>query len=310
MIAPNSTRLPASPVSREFIESKIDFLMDTHLWPSRQKLDARAWLTNFLPDERPLALNMLNVFLYYNDDIVNALFFAAVHQLSVTVTASATSLSQAARAWTAFLRHVLITYVEDDPSNPTASGVLFARKARQVLRISETQITTPAAVLRALVANPSQPVLLVDDFLGTGEQIADAWNRPYALDDATTSSLSDAARAGAYIAYVPLVATHRGVTDVQPLCQGLHVHPTHVLTDEYSLASPASILWPPSLKPKVANFLLAASSRAGIVEALGPNWKGFHSLALPLAFSHGVPDATLPLYYWERNGWIPLISRT
>ena len=284
--------------------------MDTHLWPSRQTLDASAWLKNFLPEERPFALNMLNVFLYYNDDMVNALFFAAFHQLSATITASTTSLSQAAHAWSAFIRTVLVTYVEDDPSNPTDSGVLFARKARQILRIPETQITTPVAALRALITNPSQPLLLVDDFLGSGEQIAAAWNRPYSIENATTYSLSAAAAAGAYIAYVPIVATQSGLAHIQPQCDGLHIHPTHVLNDEYSLASPASIMWPANLKPEAPNFLFTASNRAGIVKELGPHWKGFRGLALPLAFSHGVPDGTLPLYYWERNGWIPLLSRT
>jgi hypothetical protein len=40
------------------------------------------------------------------------------------------------------------------------------------------------------------------------------------------------------------------------------------------------------------------------------DWQGFHKLGLALAFQHCVPDATLPLFYWEHNEWHPLIRRT
>ena len=65
----------------------------------------------------------------------------------------------------------------------------------------------------------------------------------------------------------------------------------------------------PPWKPGAHEFLFEASRRAGIVDELGSNWAGFENLALPLAFFHCVPDATLPLYFWERNGWSPLIRR-
>ena len=85
--------------------------------------------------------------------------------------------------------------------------------------------------------------------------------------------------------------------------------PAHVLDDEYSLISERSRLWPATLEAGAHEFLFEASRRAGIVDELGSNWAGFENLALPLAFFHCVPDATLPLYFWERNGWSPLIRR-
>ena len=89
-------------------------------------MDPERWLGNFLDEERPFALK-LNVFLYYNDLLVDALFHRAVHELSSGITA--VSSSEAATQWQSFLRNLRVTYVEGEKPNPTDSGLLFARKA-------------------------------------------------------------------------------------------------------------------------------------------------------------------------------------
>ena len=253
---------------------------------------------------------MLNVFLFYNQPLVDALFVAVVQKLSATLTAQASSLAQARGLWRAFLQHVVVTYVPGERPGPTDSGVLFARKARQVLGIHENQILEPADALTRLWHNPELPLLLVDDFVGTGNQTIDAWHRPYPLQGDATLCFAAISEPASYICYTPLLATGRGLREISANCHGLQVCPAHILDEGYSLASRASVLWPENLKLAAPGFLFEASQRAGIVPRLGPDWKGLHQLALPLAFSHGVPDATLPLYYWRENGWKPLIRRT
>jgi hypothetical protein len=57
----------------------------------------------------------------------------------------------------------------------------------------------------------------------------------------------------------------------------------------------------------------AVSARIGIPDSGGAvvnDWQGFHCLGLSLAFYDSVPDATLPIFYWEENGWNPLIKKT
>lgn len=81
--------------------------------------------------------------------------------------------------------------------------------------------------------------------------------------------------------------------------------PAHFLSDRYSALSDESIVWPDHLRPTAYDFLQNASNRAGII-----SWAGYQDQALTLAFEHGIPDATLPIYYHEENGWTPLIKRT
>ena len=92
--------------------------------------------------------------------------------------------------------------------------------------------------------------------------------------------------------------------------QALRFARPHEIDERYSLVSPDSILWPDSLKADAMEFMRKASERAAIIPDCKFGWKGFHDLALAIAFGHGVPDATLPLFYWDRPDWHPLIRRT
>ena len=168
----------------------------------------------------------------------------------------------------------------------------------------------PARALAHLSKNPDSPLMLVDDFVGSGNQMIETWQRSYRLTTEYSHSFADAAQRGADIFYVPIIATKSGLTEIENRCIGFEVRPAHILDERYSLISPHSILWPNDLKPGASSFLFNASRRAGIVDEYEHGWKGFHDLALALAFYHSVPDATLPLFFWAKNGWAPLISRT
>ena len=288
----------------------MNFLRRATVWPGRQRLDPEAWLGNFTPGERAFALNMLNVFLYYNNSMIDALFQGTVHQLSSIVTASASTFHEAKLQWSSFLSTLIITMVEGDPPNPTDSGHIFARRSRTVLGINQDQIMTPESALALSLSNSKYTVLMVDDFIGSGKQLIETWNREYILTPTTRASFATAATIGRRVLYAPIIATRYGLAEINGTCRSLTTITSHILDESYSLTSPSSILWPDPMKRDVHDFLKEASQRAGIIKALGSDWTGFHGLALAIAFAHGVPDATMPLYWWEQNGWIPLVPKT
>lgn len=305
------TRLSTHNASEAFVESKVQSMMEFGVWPSSERMNFRAWLANFKKEERPFAFNLLNVFIYYNENLVDALFCAAVQQLSVPMVRSTTSVRDARNLWGRFLASVQVTYVQGEDPNPTDSGLLFARKARQVLGIDEKQITEPKQAISALLQKPGSSVIIVDDFVGSGNQMIETWHRSYGSTVGQPDTFAGATvQNGASVYFVPIVATQHGLEEIESKCSGLKISPAHVLDDRYSLTAPDSVLWPDDLKPHASSFLLNASRRAGIVDEPGWSWRGFHDLALALAFSHSVPDATLPLFFWNKNGWMPLISRT
>jgi len=305
---PDFRRLPALPASETFVFSKLEYLRDLHLWPLRSRLDPFSWIKNFTESERPYAVNILNVFLYFTDDLVDAMFRASVHSLCSGLTSHATSLAEAKAIWSRFLRSLLVTYVQSEQPSLTDSGIFFARKARQVLGIPEEQIVDPASALEKLLDEPSTPIMFVDDFVGSGNQIIATWRRQYAI---TAGSHSFAQLPNdSHVIYVPVITTRSGLDAVNAECTGLRVRPTHCIDDEYSLVAPTSVLWPDRLRSTAPDVLYTASVRAGIVDNYEYGWKGFHDLGLALAFEHSVPDATLPLIFWDQNDWRPLLRRT
>lgn len=307
-----SHRVPPPRVSKRFVRRKLEYFQDIHLWPPRATVDPERWLANFLPDEQEYAVNLLNVFLFLNQYIVDQLFLATVHSISSWLVGATPSPSgEGARRWSQFLHDVVVTYVESEYPNPTKSGYTFARKARQVLGLLECQIRHPNQALDDIADNPGKPVLFVDDFVGSGNQMTTTWQREYRVrGNLRTSFRERAALHGGRFLYCPLVCTSHGHSQVSAACNGLVLLPVHELTEEDSLVGPSSALWPDLLKGDADSFLCQASKRAGIIDGYEYGWKGFHDLGLGLAFEHCVPDATLPLFFWEGNGWFPLVRRT
>jgi hypothetical protein len=305
-------RLRPVPVTREFVVAKSRYFVDVQLWPTSPELDTRGWLSNFEEAEIEHAVNLLNAFSFLNDHITDELFRSAVHGLSATTSKNSPSFMAAQGSWRDFMSSLIVTYVEGEAPNPTDSGYTFARKARQLLLLDEErQIFHPNDALSAALANRHRPVLFVDDFVGSGNQMIDTWERRYDLVGGATMSFSQLqqSRGGGFY-YCPLVCTTYGASRIRSLCTGLHLHPAHELDEKDSLTHSDSTLWPDNLKATSQDFLYRASERAGIVASYSYGWKGFHDLGLAIAFKHSVPDATLPLYFWEQNGWHPLVRRT
>ena len=304
-----SPRLTTQQASDAFVMAKCEYLINTGLWPATHTFDHRGWLDNFMASERPYALNLVNVFLYYNEDLINALLRSAVRRLTTCVVTPGSNLTEASEQWSLFRRNVLVTYVEGENPNATDSGRVFARKARQVLGIEEHQIGSPEEILSRLVQDHPGPVLLLDDFIGSGNQMLNTWRHHYCVAEGEVYSFEIASSRDTSIFCVPLVSTSFGVNALARNCNGLTVKPAHILDERYSLVASDSILWPDELKPNSNEFLHAASKRAGILHEPSTQWDGFQGLGLALAFSHAVPDATIPLYYWERPGWNPFVRR-
>ena len=303
-------RLSAHRVSEMFVLDKTDYFAEVNLWPEFQRLDPRGWLNNFHSDERFFANHLLNVFLYFNETMEDALLRAAVQSLSAGISRGRTSLTDAKSQWQAFLEGLVVTYVEGETPRATDSGYLFARKARQVLGIQDSQIVRPAEAVDRFIDKSDGALLLVDDFVGSGRQMAATWHRSYTAPSGRRGTLREIETNGNRVIYTPLVATSYGKRRLAEACPSLEVRAAHEIDERYSLVSPDSILWPDSLKADAMEFMRSTSERATITSTCEFGWKGFHDLALAIAFGHGVPDATLPLFYWESADWHPLIRRT
>lgn len=313
-----STAARASPgaarLDRSLILDKCSSFIDFQLWPLEPTIDASGWLRNFRADEIEHALHLLNSFMFYSDYLTRELFASGFQNISNIIRIPGQIFHEAQTSWVDFCGKVLVTYVTGEQPNPTDSGFTFARMARQALGIDQNRIVSPLEALTKLMLYPNLDVLFVDDFVGSGDQFVATWNRTYDVNGQFPYSFSQHAsgRTGSRFFYCPAICTQKGYRRIQESCNNVVLSPGNVLPDQYSAIHPDSIVWPNQLRASGASFVERASLRAGIPDDLDNlgDWRGHHQLGLTLGFSHSVPDATLPLFYWEHNGWQPLLRRT
>ena len=297
-------------VDQALVLKKCTDFVDFQLWPLNTNLNPEAWLPNFGAAEIEHAVHLLNSFMYFSETLVDHIFASAFRNLSNLLFSTAGTFSNTQKIWAAFVRQVLVTYVTGEVPNASDSGYLFARKARQVLQLPENQIVTPPEALEVLTQNPSTPIVFVDDFVGSGNQFIATWERKYQFASQDLS-FSDLSIPGPQVFYCPAFCTEYGLGNINRKCPTVAVNAGNFLSKRYSALDVELLVWPEHLRSSASDFLRTASERAGIPDTNGAqdDWRGFHKLGLAIAFSHSVPDATIPLFYWEQNGWSPLVHR-
>jgi hypothetical protein len=168
----------------------------------------------------------------------------------------------------------------------------------------------PDEVLKRLVNSGPQPVVFVDDFVGSGNQFVASWHREYSTGPSSRLSFAKAAATGSGpFFYTPLICTALGQDVIAQQCSLVRIQAAHVLDPRYSAIHPQSVIWPDSLRGTALQFLRTVSSRAGIPDSPGSvdHYEGFNSLGLTIAFDDSVPDASLPILRWMANDWKPLL---
>lgn len=297
-------------LTRDFITEKCEYFANVGIWPLKSVLDPESWLSNFQRHELNHALYLLNSFMYFSNNLIDEIFLAAVRTLSRLLMTRDDNCRTLKEKWQSFIENAIVTYITGERPNPTDSGYQFARKAR-AMGIDQDMIKTPEQVCFTLQNGLNTPIIIVDDFIGSGSQFFATWNRQYGNPSRSLSELASVTSAPFYVC--PAFCTEYALGRLKSECPKLTVNPGHLITNNYSALVDDSIVWPSQLKNTAVDFIQSVSARAGIPDTGGStpeDWRGFAKLGLTIALESSVPDATLPLFYWEENGWHPLLRRT
>lgn len=291
------------------VKEKARFYQNVGLWPRTSKLNYTGWLSNFKNDnDLELAKIILDFFVYYSDDLVDQLIISAVGKCGY-------KLNEMTGSWRYedFKENCWYGFVPGEHPHDADSGHLFIRKVRDVLHVNEDRALRFDKILQVLESESiPQNVILVDDFVGSGAQCCNAWMD---LKSDSGLSMSDlVAKVPHRVFYAPLVMNESGYMYIKSNCNGLNLETVHVLGDEYNLFSPNCLCWnnKPDLYARGAEMILRKSREVRIPydNMNNPLYiKGFRSQGLAVAFGHGIPDACPPFFYWDQNGWTPLITK-
>ncbi|MFP2957456.1 hypothetical protein ACLEPN_06390 [Myxococcus sp. 1LA] len=300
-----------------FIEntlSRCEALKATRLWHGEPLIRPRAWLNNFKPPDQLVAAAILNQFTFISDFHANKMLTAAFERLIEQTTSTHTHIKDRETSLKSFLSNAVFTRTEGENPNPTDSGNIYCRKARQVLAIPESSIKEPYDALQS--ARAGQPVVFIDDFIGSGNQLIETWERQYL--NTQPSSFAEAFAANPFpVHYLCTVATAYGISRIHQKAPDINIHCAHTLDKTYSIRNIDDNLNITGLSPlsgKIEDFLERTSKELILPTYMqqGTNFKyGYHNLSLTLAFEHSVPDATLPVIWAQSTDpkWIQLCPR-
>jgi len=207
----------------------------------------------------------------------------------------------------AAITNAVFTPVCGETPNPTDSGNLICRRVRQVLGVNEDRIKNTQEAMRT--AANGDPVVFVDDFIGSGDQFLSTWQ-----DENSGHSFELLQQqTGFPTIYISLVGTESGIQNISQFAPSVAVCVAHKFDDRQTLWGLQTNN--PGLFQQIDLLLKKYTPRLTPHEMymLQEDYLtyGYKRRGLFFGFEHSVPDATLPIFWCRgRNDWEPLIERT
>lgn len=286
--------------------NKCESLKNVGFWLPASGIRPTPWLNNFDDDDKVLAAFLLDKFTFYNTQLTNSLLIASYHSIGDGLPKAPSAPLR--ENLISSLKTAVFTPVTGENPNPTDSGNLFCRKARQILNISEDNIVSPEDAVKHAAAGNT--VVFLDDFIGSGDQFNKTWNRVYGRTNPRSFKQVQASTNFTAI-YISLVATDFGLQKIHSTAPNVAVSTTHVITSKSTFQG----LEISNEKRQLLERLLDKySSRLRPKEeyiASEPLYLkyGYKERGLMFGFEHSIPDATLPIFWAPGDNWEPLIER-
>jgi hypothetical protein len=272
---------------------KCELLQQLRLWAAEPQVSPAAWMENFTSElDRVLAASLLDQLIYFSDQAVDQLLSSALNRFEDALLRR--------NGGSQILSDLVITPIEDENPNRSDSGNVFCRKARLSAGISEEKIVDPAEALTH--AKAGRPVLFLDDFIGTGEQLLGTWERDYHAR--TPTSFAEVYARSPFPAFaVTLVVTAQATKRLRDELPSVELFSTHELGTGHSCHS----LVAPPTDPLIENYqneLRDFLARHSASLALKDHMRsydhalyGFHGNGYMVGFEHSIPDSTLPILW-------------
>lgn len=285
------------------------FFREIHTLPLSDEFNYKGWIENFSQEEQIIAAKLVDFFLYYPKSMVCQMLRSAVGRAGYIFSSLFDDWQHEN-----FRNMCYYSFIPGETNSSADSGYLFSRKIRDELGVPEKQLIN-FSDLFGLLESSSQPlpIILVDDFVGSGLQCENAWNT---IEGGRKSqSISDIVKNNNHkIIYAPLIINSKGRKHIEQHCKGLILSPTHILGDEYNIFDKNCYCWDDdeSIFSKGVDLILRKSKELEIPFTEGQrviDAKGFAEQGLALSFEHGAPDAIPAIFYWKENNWTPLINK-
>lgn len=293
----------------DHVKAQCEALVRAQFWPLAPDTNPDAWLANFEGDDRVIAAIILQQFVLFSERTCVALMRRAFFHLLQSVASHELDRTKRQKRMQEFLATAFFCPIEGETPNVTDSGPALCRMLRKAIRIPDDRFLRTRDAVDAVLHGA--PVVFVDDFVGTGEQLYHTWCRPYRL--LSPQSFEEVHATTPVDARLLVL----GITDhgfERTLKLGIRPCVVHRITDEDSIKNIQSSPEHPiqnDLPQAIEDFLRRHSSNLRLESHMltaNSALYGFGELGLTIGFPDSVPDATLPIIWapGTKTGWVPL----
>ena len=293
----------------------IDFMFTQQQWSGLTKAAIDSWLSNFrgLPlEEQELVYKLLTNLIYFSEnDVTDALKMGVYNCLSYSdilerQKSSGFSLS------TNTLKNAHKSNINNSCFVPLLDSGAPHESANNICRTLVQQGIIPAErskfinqVPDLLKAGQINNLVIVDDCVGSGDQLRTFWEETRIDVDGSSLSIKELCKKyGAKANYLTLFGYNKSIDELRIEFPDLNIICVRELNDQHRAFSDSSYIWK-DIEEKTKAFALfdSLAKNAGI-----PTY-GYKNLDFAFVMHKTIPDWSLPIFWKENSDWKLLLRR-
>ena len=293
----------------------IDFMLSQQQWSGLTKAEIELWLNNFRDlelYEKYLVYKLLTALIYYSEkDVIDALN-EGIHsrlfndkvlnsQISTSFSLSQQAIQNIVRCELHKSRFIPLL----DKNAPHESGNYVSRLLVQQGMIETRQSMFLDSVGNAFAADPFKNLIIVDDCVGSGDQLREFWKSAKVPIEGALIPLSVFClekRIKAY--YLTLFGYDQSIAKLNEEFNDLDVCCVRTLSDSQRIFSENSYVWANNTEREKAIDLFST-----LTKEHGIPLYGYKNLDFAFIMHQTIPDWSLPLFWQEMPGWNLLMRR-
>jgi hypothetical protein len=292
----------------------IEVMINTKQWSGLTKNDVHRWVSNFKnlsPNQLYIVYKLLTNIVYYsNDDIVfllkdgirNRLFNGIIlnNQIGSDFHLDDTQITDIINAemkCTCFIPLL-------DTNSPHESGNYISRLLVQNNIIDKCQSIFLSGVKDAITNFNYKRIVIVDDCVGSGDQLNEFWNSKATIDNTNTLLKEWAKVENIEVNYLVLVGYKKTMVELSNNLPKINFYCLRELDDDLRVFNDKSYIWEDTNEKNLALSLFDTIAVNNDIALYG-----YKLLDFAFIMDKTIPDWSLPIFWKNNKNWNNLMTR-
>lgn len=296
-------------------KSFVDFMITQQQWSGLTKNNVDSWLSNFnglsLQEQKLIYKLLVNVLYFSENDITDALRIGIYNCLSYKDILEK-QVSSGFSTSTHTLEMIHKSNIEKtcfvpllDSKAPYESANGLCRVLVQQNIIPQNNVMFIDKVTNSFKQGNANNLVIVDDCVGSGDQITSFWENTEIIDEGTSFSIEElCVKYNATANYLTLFGYDKNINELRTLYPSLKITCVRELSDQHRVFSDCSYIWESEDERKQAYELIDS-----IAKNAGINTLGHKGLDFAFIMHKTIPDWSLPIFWKENCDWKLLLRR-